>query len=285
MTKTPVALIAVAALAFSVSSGASNDPPIADILARAGRYVVEFERDFALLISDEHTEQRLSGESVNGPRVRTTHSEMLFMWVPERWSWLTVRNVLNVDGRAIADSQDRLNRALANIGSSRLTHLRALRELSSRFNLGSIFRTINDPTLALLFLDPSYQPRFNFTLKGQERLNGVDTWKLGFVDQQRPTVIQDNNSDLVATGSIWVGVSDGAVVRTDLVVTIPLKDTIASVLVDYKRNARLEMWVPARMLEGYTQWGSRRVVEHIESVADYSNFRRFETSSRLVVPN
>jgi len=58
VTKTPVALIAVAALAFSVSTGASNDPPLGDILARAGRYVVEFERDFALLISDEHTEQR-----------------------------------------------------------------------------------------------------------------------------------------------------------------------------------------------------------------------------------
>jgi hypothetical protein len=97
-------------------------------------------------------------------------------------------------------------------------------------------------------------------------------------------VIQDNQTNLYSYGSIWVRASDEAVVRTELAVSLPMKDTIATVRVDYQWNPRLEMWVPSKMSEGYTQSISRRIAEHIECVAEYSNFRRFEVSSRLVLP-
>ena len=284
LQKSTLALALVAACAFAVVARAGSDPSLPEILDRAGQYVVQFERDFALLVSDEDYRQRLTGDSIPGSRVRRTHAEMLFMWLPEQWSWLTVRNVLSVDSRPVADSQDRLNRVLANVGSDRMPQIRALRELGARFNLGSIYRTINDPTLALLFLDPKYQSRFRFSLKDRERVNGVEAWRLSFEEDKQPTVIQDNSTNLFSYGAMWVRASDGAVVRTELAVSLPLKDTIATVTVEYGWNPRLEMWVPARMEEGYTQSISRRVAEHIECVAEYSNFRRFETSSRLVTP-
>jgi hypothetical protein len=280
----PALVLVVVACVLSVVARAGADRSLTDILDRAGRYVVQFEHDFALLVSDEDYRQRLSGESMAGVRVRQTRAEMLFIWLPEQWSWLTVRNVLSVDSRPVPDSQDRLNRALTADRSTRMPQIHALRELGARFNLGSIYRTINDPTLALLFLDPKYQSRFRFSLKGKERVNGVEAWKLAFDENTQPTVIQDNKTNLFSYGSIWVGTSDGAVVRTNLSVTIPLKDTIATVTVDFRWNTRLEMWVPARMAEGYTQSIARRISEHIECVAEYSNFRRFETSSRLVTP-
>jgi hypothetical protein len=115
-------------------------------------------------------------------------------------------------------------------------------------------------------------------------VNGVETWKVTFDEDKQPTVIQDNSTNLFSYGAMWLRTSDGAVVRTELAVSLPLKDTIATVTVDYGWNPRLSMWVPARMDEGYTQQISRRVAEHIECVAEYSNFRRFETSSRLIVP-
>jgi hypothetical protein len=284
VNKPILAFLAAAAMLFAVGARAATDPTLPELLDRAGQYVVQFERDFALLISDEDYNQRVSGDSVPGARVRRTHAEMLFMWLPEQWSWLTVRNVLSVDSRPVADSQDRLNRALASGSSERMPQIRALRELGARFNLGSIFRTINDPTLALLFLDPKYQYRFKFALKERERVNGIDTWKIGFDEEKQPTIIQDNSSNLYSYGSMWVRSSDGVVVRTELAVSLPLKDTIATVTTDYRWNTKLEMWVPGRMSEGYTQSISRRIAEHIECVAEYSNFRRFETSSRVIAP-
>lgn len=52
--------------------------------------------------------------------------------------------------------------------------------------------------------------------------------------------------------------------------------------VDYGRDAKLDMWVPTRMHETYLQSRSTMINEAIDCVATYSNFRRFETSGRIV---
>ena len=100
---------------------------------------------------------------------------MLFMWMPDETAWLTVRNVLTVDGQPVPDSQNLLNEALGSASVDRRTRLRLLRDASARFSLGTIYRNINDPTLALQYLDPAMQSRFTFTLVGRERINGVET--------------------------------------------------------------------------------------------------------------
>jgi hypothetical protein len=48
--------------------------------------------------------------------------------------WLTVRNVLAVDGVTVPDSRDRLTAALADSNPDRLPRLRRLRDESARFN-------------------------------------------------------------------------------------------------------------------------------------------------------
>jgi hypothetical protein len=48
------------------------------------------------------------------------------------------------------------------------------------------------------------------------------------------------------------------------------------------RDAKLKMWVPARMRETYVDRAGTRNEERIECTATYSNFRRFETSARIV---
>ena len=80
--------------------------------------------------------------------------------------------------------------------------------------------------------------------------------------------------------------TDGAVVRTRLVFTQPATDRIAgldgSILVDYRRDQKLDMWLPSRMRETYLVQGS--TFDRIDCVAAYSNFRRFETFGRVVSP-
>ena len=219
---------------------------------------------------------------------------MLFAWVPERQSWLTVRNVLTVDGAAVPDSKGRLDAAFSLPEPARLGRLRLLRDEGARFNVGRIYRNFNDPTLVLQFLDAANQSRFAFTVVGAEEANGIDAWKLSFVERSTPTLLQTNGSDLLSSGLVWVARSDGTVVRTKLTLKDASANTTADLLVDYGRNPKLGMFVPTRMAETYVQQRvanratpgvpSRLGVatERIECVAKYSNFRRFETSGRVV---
>jgi len=257
---------------------------MARLLSRAGTYVRGFEHDFALVVSDEDYRQRVSGRLYPSSRNRRTRAEMLFMWIPEQAGWLTVRNVLSVDGRDVPDSQARLNEALDDTTTARVTRLRRLLNDNARFNLGQILRNFNYPTLALSYLDPEMQPRFAFTPAGHERVNGAAVSKVEFDERTRPTVIQENGADRFSQGAIWIADRDGAIVRTRLDLRIPLKETIASIEVDYARDPKLEMWVPVRMHESYLQSRATMINESIDCVATYSHFRRFETSGRIVTP-
>lgn len=277
------AVLALVSRPVAPSVRAADDPPLA-LLSRAGEYVRRFEHDFAVVVSEEDYRQRVSGRLYSSPRNRRTRAEMLFMWIPEQAGWLTVRNVLSVDGREVPDSQRRLNDALDDVSTARVTRLRRLLNENARFNLGQIFRNFNYPTLVLSYLDPEMQPRFAFTLAGHERVNGVAASKVDFDERMRPTVIQESGADRFSKGAVWIADRDGAIIRTKLDLRIPLKETIASVEVDYGRDPKLDMWVPIRMHESYLQSRATMINEAIDCVATYSNFRRFETSGRIVTP-
>ena len=258
---------------------------LTQLLASAGQQVRHFERDFALVVSDEDYQQHAGGRAhVDLPQHRHTRAEMLFVWLPEERVWLTVRNVVNVDGRDVAQSRDRLRSAVGEPGGERLTRLRRLVDDSARFNVGRAFRNFNYPTLALAFLDPAVQPRFTFTLAGRERVAGTDAWKINFVEHASPTVIQGDGADRVSRGSVWIAIRDSVVVRTRLDLRIPGSESsaVATVEVDYAPDAKLGVWVPVKMKETYTEMTGSTVVENIGGEATYSNFRRFETSGRIV---
>ena len=305
---------ALALVVFSVAAPASAQPPVlAELLDTAGRYVRGFEQDFQTVISDETYVQRerqtrtVNGRTRQTSTVRTIGSETLFMWVKEEQTWLMVRNVLRVDGRAVPDSRARLERAIADVGSQGpeasatgsaslparplgfeplANRFRRLRDESARFNLGAIHRNLNDPMLPFQFVDPAFRPRFSFAISGEESVNGVSTWKLTFAEHTAPTVVTVDGRDSLANGAIWITAS-GVVLRTQLDLTNPATSLTSSIAVTYGRDPKLAGWVPMRMEETYTQRPSSAGAGHgidISCVATYSNFRRFVTSGRVVVP-
>jgi hypothetical protein len=100
----------------------------------------------------------------------------------------------------------------------------------------------------------------------------------------------ERGEDRPSTGAIWVRPDDGVVVRTSLNVVGSLKSD-ATVLVDYRHEPKLNMWVPSRMEEHYhavaidnpagTMDRATRF-NNISGVATYTNFKRFETSGRII---
>jgi hypothetical protein len=286
--------LACTVVAFSTSPSADTTPAVAQVLAVAGEYVTRFEGEFREIISDEEYEQKVSSPRTFDVRRRKLGSEMVFMWSDDQRTWVTVRNILNVDGRRLEEADSRLERLLSD-PSLRLPTVRTLRESGSRFNIGTIQRTTNDPNLALLFLDPIKQARFAFKVRGREKINGAASLKLTYEERYHPTVIQDGGSgaDLIARGAIWLDELDGAILRTEVGVEL-VGGTQATVTVDYGRDPRFSVLTPARMQEKYIQWDMRhdvmtgpfstgsRLLERVECLATYTNFRRFETTARVL---
>ena len=275
LSRTTAALaLAVAAVSPARAGGTSLN----DVLRHAGAYVRQFENDFSAIITDEQYEQEYSRDTLH--EHRSLRSEMLFMRLPgQGLSWLTARNVLDVDGRAVPDSHDRLERAIKGTSGALVERLHSVADEGARFNLGNVFRNFNDPNLALLFFDPDYQRRFRFHLGDEEDVSGVRARKVVFRETERPTVIRQlTRKDLFTAGAAWIHVEDGVVMRTELSATADGRLEVF-LRVDYQRDPKLEMWIPARMVERYVK---RREREAIACTATYSNPRRFETSGRVV---
>ena len=95
--------------------------------------------------------EQAASDSTLGPEARRLESEVFFVGLDRRRAWLTVRNVLAVNGSPVRDSATRLDRALAGEPDQAWMRLRILADASARYNIGGISRNFNDPTLALMF--------------------------------------------------------------------------------------------------------------------------------------
>jgi len=274
---------------------AVREPSLPDLLHRAGAYVQQVESDFSTVIGDEQYEQKatLQRGLARSHASRKMTSEMSFMWMPDEMAWISIRNVLRLDGSPVADSRTRIEAAITNHDPSRMSQLRRLRDEGARFNIGQIGHNFSDPMLGLHVIDPAVQPRFTFTPAGTERIGGVDTVHLTFVEHGSPTLIRRGTDyqDLPSHGDVWIHAADGVVVQTRLITLDKKFNTRATITVRLARGAKLERWLPQRMDEEYVGEGvslgrgsgsPAAFVERIECVATYTNYRRFETSGRVL---
>jgi hypothetical protein len=280
LIQTCLALV-IAALPSLV--GTADD--FAAIFGRAVAYVAEFRSQFASVIWHEMYEQidRLpfqfgsSGTQFTRATSRRLESEMLFISADANATWLTVRDVISVDGKPVP----RHLPALLASKDVRIRDLRALSEENGKYNIGAIARNFNEPTLALLFLDPRYRSRFEFSDGGSELVDGQPARRIRFSETATPTVIQSQRRDVRASGALLVEPSTGRVLRTELILLQDQRNTRGIINVSYGMNARLGRLVPVEMREWYGYLKSTPD-QGINCTATYTDFRRFETSGRVV---
>lgn len=277
--------LAVAVLLSTTASAAPDD--FQTVFSHAVAYVAEFKSQFAAVIWHEEYEQvdRLplrfgaSGGSFTRADRRHLESEMLFIPADVEATWLTVRDVIAVDGKPVP-------RRLPGLLASKDVRMRDLRALSAengKYNIGAIARNFNEPTLALLFLDARYRSRFEFADGGSERVDGQPVRRIQFKEIATPTVIRSAQRDVRSSGALLVEPATGRVLRTEMTLLQDQRKTRGEITVSYAMNARLGRMVPVAMNEwyGYT-WSKPE--EGTSCSATYSDFRRFETAGRVIVP-
>jgi hypothetical protein len=176
-------------------------------------YVAGYGEDAALFVGAERYDQRIElGPGALRPHV--LKSEFALVRTGDAVGWTGYRDVVEADGRQVADRRDRLQALLTGAGDPR-AEVRRIADESARFNVGPVMRNFNLPTTGLFFFHPARVGRFTFRSKGMKKVEGTPALQLEFVETARPTlVMKRDGTDVPVEGSVWVVPEDGTVVRT-----------------------------------------------------------------------
>jgi hypothetical protein len=262
------------------------------VLSSAMRYVMNYEQQFALLVSEEHYVQELqrppnpgdnlsrsnpgggmrAGGAMNVQRFKSDF--LLVQLGMDGEGWMPFRDTFEVKGQKVRDRDDRLLKLFLENDKQQFEKALRLNESSTKHHLGNVARTINIPTLGMMLLHPRVNERFEFSDGGEETLQGRVLRRAVYREVARPTLIKTTRGrDLALTGTIWIDPFSGAVVKTEMNAADPA--VRCQVTVTFRRDDALEMWVPEKMDEYYK---AALAVDDILATATYSNVRKYRRS-------
>jgi len=214
---------------------------------------------------------------------RRIHSEVAFIALPGDAGWLGFRRVVKVNGKTVKDQGVPLSQLMTEGANNNYDQARRLLADSSAHNLGAP-RTINLPNLPLELLHPRNRHRFTQEVFGREKIRGVMTVVLRLDEIARPSIIQQPGAgDMKTAVWAWVEPLTGRLLRAQVTardVRIGMPPFDAVIRVDFKDDAALGLLVPAEMEE--TFFVERRLQG--SGTAKYTNYRKFQTSARIVPP-
>jgi hypothetical protein len=281
--------IAVLLIAASPAPGVGDEPSLKVVLGRAGAYVSELQRRLSTIVAEERYAQtvwNLREADRREPLSRVElRSEFLLVRPDGSDRYVELRDTFEVDGRPVHDRRDRLTGLFTDRVSPSRSSVQQIINESARYNIGDITRTLNVPTLPLLFLHPRYQSRFKFertrdTEPAVARLQGETTgtavfrvstevWVVAYREVDEPTLVRTpEGRNRPVRGRFWIEPDTGRVLMSDLAAGD--NDLRAEISVSYQSEPLLGFLVPIEMRERYE---ARKRNTLIEGSARYSAFR------------
>ena len=258
------------------------------VLSSAMRYTMNYEQRFMLLAADESYVQELQrppnpgsnlsrtnpggGMQGGGPvSTQTIKSDFLLVQLGgDGEGWMRFRDAYEVKGRKLRERDDRLLKLFTSNHKERFEKAAEYTTAAQKFNLGNVARTINIPTLAMMFLHPRVNERFEFVDGGEDNVGGRILRKAVYKEVARPTLIKTTRGrDLALTGSLWIDSFTGTVVKSELNAADPI--VRCQVTVTFRRDDALDLWVPEKMEEYYKAYSG---LDDILATATYTNVRR-----------
>lgn len=276
------------ALAKEDQIGSQPGSGFTTVLSSGMRYTMNYEQRFMLLAADETYVQELQrppnpgsnlsrsnpggGMQGGGPiATQTIKSDFLLVQLGgDGEGWMPFRDAYEVKGRKLRERDDRLLKLFTSNHKDRFEKAGQFTTDAAKWNLGNVARTINIPTLAMMFLHPRVNERFEFTDGGEETMAGRVLRKVVYKEVARPTLIKTTrNRDLALTGVMWIDPFTGTVIKTELNAADPV--VRCQVVVTFRREEALDLWVPEKMEEYYKAYSG---LDDILATATYSNVRR-----------
>lgn len=233
------------------------------LLDRASAYAVDVIDRLSSVVVEEHYQQKRADKQ------RMLRSDFLLVKFPGATLWQPFRQVLEVNGKSVRRPNEgaRLLELFTTPPPDLLTRIEQIAREGARHNLTEI-GTLNNPLLAIAFLQAEYRSRFRFT--DVPAAFGPEIRGIQFEEETKPTILKyGKNEDLFSSGRMWIEEDTGRVVKTELVATLPESHTVARVETDFGFDQELDINVPREMRDSYPWKG-------FEGVARYQRFRRFQ---------
>lgn len=262
-------------------------PAVSALVDAAAAYVRRYQRELTSVVADEtytqHVVTPMPREQLRPSNIRLT-SEIFFMFLAGH-DWMAIRDVLAVDGAPLAGRPD-LRQALQQLPAPEVAA--RFKAYNSRFNIGRVSRNFNEPTLSLLPLDDRHRARFSFEPAPVTRVGAGGPVTLAFDERRGPTLVHTlDGVSAFAGGEVTIEPATGRV--TNAVLALTMGSVRATLSTRYAFDERLRMMVPVRFSERYvdrvarpaTKGHARTRDEEIRCDAVYTNFRRFEVTSRI----
>lgn len=275
MARPPIARsLAVVLIAAASASDAAlaQAPKPEELVAKATAYVHDFVNRFSNVVAEETYQQEITVPR----RKRVLTSDFLLVRHPNDDMWLGLRDVTAVDGTPVGDRESRILKLFVEPNPNQVGRAREMASASSRYNLLDI-GSLNNPLVAMAFLQRQYADRFRFTVAGLDKKLGPDVRQVRFVEFRQPTLLKGNgNADVQARGLYWIEEGTGRVVKTELQLgtsAFPIR-----IVTTYAFDEELGINVPATMEDWYPERDGE-----FRGKATYGKFRRFQvqTSERI----
>ena len=220
----PIVVIALG-LSVAVQAQLGNTPGsgFTTIIGSAMRYVMAYEQKFTLLAADETYVQELQRPPNPGDNLSRTNpgggmraggamsrlvikSDFLLVQLGgDGEGWMPFRDAYEVKGAKVRNRDERLLKLFQGDDQERFEKAAKFNEVTASHNLGNVARTINIPTLAMMFLHPRVNERFEFTDEGEETIAGRVLRRAAYREVVRPTLIKTTRGrDLALTGHLWI---------------------------------------------------------------------------------
>ncbi len=264
-------------------------PTLEQVLARATQYVLDYQQALSGVVSEERYSQTWQ-RRWRKPDTRTLASDVLLTRPTGAKRFVLFRDVFEVDGRAVRDRDDRLLQLFLSPSAASSRQISRILDEGTRYNIGDVLRTVNTPTLALVFLDPQFRWRFRFdrtndrtvgTLRDAAAGDGTDVfvaredlWVVAYEETAKETMLYTGpKANLPASGRFWLEPDTGRIILTE----IQLRNKALEALIDvrYDMAPAVGAYVPVAMRERYRNLERASV---IDGAASYSRFRRFQVS-------
>ena len=165
---------------------------MAQILPRVSTYLQGYLLAFSNVVAEEEYDQQVENilrtEFSNGTfhLSRKLKSEFLLVRLDGPGVWVPFRDVMAVDGKPVRERRERIQKLLIEDPVKTLRDSQRLADESARYDLGSIYRTVNMPTLALVFLMPQHLSNFIFTPGADEVVDGVTATRIDYQETGHP---------------------------------------------------------------------------------------------------
>lgn len=267
----------------------SRAPDVVEVRDKLDAYLLDYKDKLASVVATEVNAQALDDAgAISRTRMtvepgvkRRIESEVSFGTLPGEAGWLGFRRVQRVNGKQVGNPKPSVDELLRD--TEHHDAAKKLLEESARHNLGS-FRNTNLPNLPLELLHPRHRHRFDHTVTGTGRIDGTPVTILVAHERELPSIIQSvDGTNVSNTVTAWVDDS-GRLLQAEVRSRAEPanKGQVDQVVwVKFKVDTRLDLLVPIEMREVFWSANENR---RGTGVARYRDFRRFETSARIIPP-